>query len=403
MRKVQRRRNICIGVTFLALLVALGLGQAAFEKNVAAQRGGIQVPLFEVDPLWPKPLPNNWVLGSSIGVAVDAQDHVWILHRGDAVDNNLKAAALTPPVGTCCVPAPPVLHFDPAGNLVGSMGGGPYGTPTDGCEWVAGQHGIKIDYKGNVWVASNDGKDSRVLKLSRDGKCLLSLGTKGMPDSGSNDTTNYGRPTNTWVDQAANEVYISDGYGNRRVIVRDADTGAFKRLWGAYGTKPDDTKFTYNPDAPLPKQFGNPVHCVIISKDEFVYVCDRSIDRVQVFRKNGTFVKEGRIAPKTLRSGSAWDLAFSADPQQRFLYLADGVNEKVHILLRDTLEELTSFGSGGRQPGQFYGVHNVATDSKGNVYTTETYNGARVQRFVYKGMGPVPKMDQGVLWPRSTQ
>jgi hypothetical protein len=194
---------------------------------------------------------------------------------------------------------------------------------------------------------------------------------------------------------------VADGYGNRRVIVYDADTGRYKRHWGAYGNKPDDTPFTYNPDGPAPKQFGNPVHCAELAKDGLLYVCDRSVDRIQVFRKDGTFVKEAFYAKQTLRSGSVWDLTFSRDPGQRYLYIADGVNEKVYVVLRDTLELLTSFGSGGRQPGQFYGVHSVATDSQGNLYTTETYSGARVQKFAFKGMRAVQKPDQGVLWPSS--
>jgi len=406
MRRVSWTRNIFIGAAFLTLIVGLGLGQLVFQKSAAAQAGNtVQAPRFEVDPFWPKPLPNQWVLGSTIGVNVDAQDNVWILHRGDAVDNNLKAAAVNPPVGTCCVPAPAVIQFDKAGNFKQAWGGPGY--PNLGYEWLEGQHGIRIDPKGNVWLGSNDNMDSRVLKLSQQGKLLLQLGTKGLPDSGSLDQKNLGRPTNSWVDVAANEVYVSDGYGNRRVIVFDADTGAFKRLWGAYGNKPDDAKWTYNPAAPPPQQFGNPVHCVVIAKDGLVYVCDRSVDRLQVFQKNGTFVKEKFIAPKTQRSGAVWDIALSRDPNETYLYVADGVNERVYVLNRDTLEVLTSFGSGGRHPGQFYGVHNLATDSAGNLYTTETYNGARVQKFVFRGVGAVPRQDQnfgpgsaqGTPWP----
>ena len=156
----------------------------------------------------------------------------------------------------------------------------------------------------------------------------------------------------------------------------------------------------YDPAAPPSKQF-NTVHCANVSKDGFVYVCDRVNDRVQVFRKDGTFVKEAFFDTKTLRSGSVWDMAFSRDPQQTYIYMADGVNEKISIVLRSTLEVLTSFGDGGRQPGQFFGVHNIATDSKGNLYTTETYTGARVQRFLYKGVAPVTKTEQGVPWPRT--
>ena len=183
------------------------------------------------------------------------------------------------------------------------------------------------------------------------------------------------------------------------MIVFDADTGQYKRHWGAYGAKPDDTDLgAYDPAAPPVKQFRT-VHCANVSKDGIVYVCDRVNNRVQVFRKDGTFVKEAVFEPKTLRSGSVWDMTFSRDPEETYIYMADGVNEKIRIVLRDTLQVLASFGDGGRQPGQFFGVHNVTTDSKGNLYTTETYTGARVQRFLYKGLGPVGAADRGVPWP----
>ena len=202
------------------------------------------------------------------------------------------------------------------------------------------------------------------------------------------------------MDDAKNEAYIADGYGNHRVAVIDAETGAFKRHWGAYGNKPDDVNYgRYNPNAPPLQQFRNPVHCADLSKDNLLYVCDRANDRVQVFTPDGKFVKEQMFAKSTLASGSAWDLAFSRDPQQRYLYLADGQNERVYVVERQTLRLLTSFGDGGRLPGQWFGVHSIAVDSKGNVYTTETYEGKRVQRFINKGVGTVPA-EQGVVWPR---
>jgi DNA-binding beta-propeller fold protein YncE len=188
------------------------------------------------------------------------------------------------------------------------------------------------------------------------------------------------------------------------VAVLDANTGKMKRYWGAYGNKPDDSNLgPYKPDAPPAKQFRNPVHCADVANDGLVYVCDRQNDRIQVFRTDGTFVKEGVLAKGTLGAGSVWDIAFSRDPPQRFLYVPDGANQRVYIVQRDTLEVLTSFGDGGRQPGQFFGVHSIATDSKGNIYTTETFEGKRVQKFVYKGMGPVTRPNQGVLWPRTSQ
>jgi DNA-binding beta-propeller fold protein YncE len=238
-----------------------------------------------------------------------------------------------------------------------------------------------------------------VLKFDGAGKFLLQLGKHGV-HNGSNDIGNFWKPTKISFDAAANEVYVADGYGNRRVIVFDATSGAYKRHWGAYGNKPSDEAVpAYSPTGPRSKQF-NTVHCAMPSTDGFVYVCDRVNDRIQVFRKDGTFVKEAVVDAHTFRSGSLWDMTFSRDPQQTYIYAANGVDQKINILLRSTLEVVTSFGDGGRGPGQFFGVHNIATDSHGNLYTTETYTGARVQRFIYKGIGPVTKAEQGVVWPK---
>ncbi|HEV2688729.1 MAG TPA: hypothetical protein VGV35_09250, partial [Bryobacteraceae bacterium] len=219
---------------------------------------------------------------------------------------------------------------------------------------------------------------------------------------GSNDTENFKGAAKLFIDRKTNELIVADGYGNHRVIVFDAETGKYKRHWGAYGHKPDDTPLgRYNPSDPPAQQFRNPVHCAELSNDGFLYVCDRPNDRIQVFKPDGTFVKEQILYKNTLGDGSVWDIAFSKDPQQKYIFLADGANEQIHIMLRETLEVLTSFGDGGRQPGQFYAVHSIATDSKGNIYTTETYRGQRVQKFVYKGLGPVTKQDQGVVWPKT--
>ncbi len=391
-------RKLHVGTAFVAVLVALGAGQAALERAAGAEGGSaVQAPRFEVDPLWPKPLPNHWLLGSAIGVTVDARDHVFIVHRGAGSLNarTEMSAATTPHTAEeCCLPAPPILEFDASGNLVGHWGG-----PGEGYEWPASNHGITVDHKGNIWIGGNDAKDAHVVKFTKDGKFLMQFGRQGQ-SAGSNDTESFGRVAKIFVDPKANEAYVADGYGNKRVAVIDADTGKFKRYWGAYGNKPDDTDLgKYDPDAPPAPQFRNPVHCAELSNDGLLYVCDRANDRIQVFQKDGRFVKEAFIAKKTLGDGSVWDIAFSKDPQQRYLYLADGKNEKVYIIERDSLRVLTSFGDGGRQPCQFFGVHSIATDSKGNIYTTETYEGKRLQKFVYKGLRPVTRPDQGVPWP----
>ena len=375
-------------------------------------------PVFEVDPFWPKPLPDNWVTGSTIGLSVDDRDNVWTIHRPFTVEDNFKAADImvgdergrddeqlaaapgaTPsartqvPIGKCCHAAPNVLVYDQSGALVKSWGG-----KGSGYDWPDSEHGITVDHEGHVWLAGNGEKDTQILKFTGDGQFLFQLGKHGV-HHGSNDLENFWKPTKLWEDREAGEMYVGDGYGNRRVIVLDRATGAYKRHWGAYGARPsDDPLPVRGPNTPVSKQF-NTVHCAIVSNDGFVYVCDRVNDRIQVFRKDGTFVKEAFVDTQTFRSGSVWDLAFSRDPQQTYIYAANGVDQRINILLRSTLEVLTQFGGGGRQPGQWFGVHNIATDSKGNLYTTETYTGARVQRFLYKGLAPVTKQDQGVPWP----
>jgi DNA-binding beta-propeller fold protein YncE len=401
MSRSTSKHTLIVGAGFLTALAALGLAQVVLEgKAVAEAQGAVQAPMFEVDPFWPKPLPNHWILGSSVGVTVDARDHVFIIHRGAATLNERTEIGLATTPRTaedCCLPAPPILEFDPAGNVVGHWGG-----PGPGYEWPTSNHGVTVDDKGNVWIGGNGKGDAHVLKFTRDGKLLMQFGHAGK-SGGSNDTENFGQVAKIFVDPKANEAYIADGYGNKRVAVIDADTGKFKRYWGAYGNKPDDTDLgKYDPEAPPAPQFRTPVHCAELASDGLVYVCDRPNDRIQVFQKDGKFVKEAFIAKKTLGDGSVWDIAFSKDPQQRYLYLADGKNEKVYILERDTLKILTSFGDGGRQPGQFFGVHSIATDSKGNIYTTETYEGKRLQKFVYKGLGPV-KPEQGVPWPGASR
>jgi DNA-binding beta-propeller fold protein YncE len=402
MMSPAQKHNLIVGAAFLAALAALGVAQVVLDTKAAAEgQSTVQAPMFEVDPFWPKPLPNHWVLGSSVGVTVDARDHVFIIHRGAPTLNERTEIGLATTPRTaedCCLPAPPILEFDPAGNVVGHWGG-----PGTGYEWPTSNHGVTVDDKGNVWIGGNGKGDAHVLKFTRDGKLLMQFGHAGK-STGSNDTENFGQVAKIFVDPKANEAYVADGYGNRRVAVIDADTGKFKRYWGAYGHKPDDTDLgKYDPDAPPAPQFRTPVHCAELANDGLVYVCDRPNDRIQVFKKDGTFVKETFIAKKTLGDGSVWDIAFSRDPQQRYLYLADGKNEKVYILERDTLKILTSFGDGGRQPGQFFGVHSIATDSKGNIYTTETYEGKRLQKFVYKGLGPVTKPDRGVPWPGASR
>jgi len=418
----------------VAVIVALGIGSLVLDRVAKVRAATISAPRFEVDPMWPKPLPNHWLVGNVIGVSVDSNDHIWIVHRGQALERMETYAAQNPPASECCSPAPPVLEFDEAGNLIGHWGG-----PGEGYDWPETNHGITLDYKGNVWIGGNgraqpgaaaaggaagrgtrgaaaggdDGvaqpargggaapyHDNMILKFTQSGKFLMQIG-KPNASKGSNDVENVKGAAKLFIDPKTNELIVADGYGNHRVIVFDAETGKYKRHWGAYGHKPDDAPLgRYNPADPPAQQFRNPVHCAELSNDGLLYVCDRPNDRIQIFKPDGTFVKEIFIAKNTLGDGSAWDIAFSKDPKQTYIYLADGANEKVYIIQRDTMEILTSFGDGGRQPGEFYAVHSIATDSKGNIFTTETYRGQRIQKFLYKGMAAVTKKDQGVVWPK---
>jgi DNA-binding beta-propeller fold protein YncE len=387
---MPRKRTLVLVGVLGAIILSLGIGQSRLAASLATQ--AVQAPAFEVDPFWPKPLPNGWLLGSTIGVGVDSRDHVFIVHRQATLETRTEGGY--PLVGPCCSAAPPVLEFDPEGNLVNSWGG-----PGEGYTWPASNHGISIDDKDNVWIGGNGQGDSHILKFTHDGKLLMQIGVPGRaPDSRSRDA--FGRVAKVSFDNKAQEAYVSDGYGNKRVAVLDMTTGAIKRFWGAYGNVPSDSNLgPYKPDAPLAQQFRNPVHCAEPSNDGLIYVCDRQNDRIQVFHPDGRFVKEARFAPKTLGDGAVWDIAFSRDAQQRFIFMADGKNERVYVIDRNSLEVLTAFGDGGRQPGQFFAVHSIATDSKGNIFTTETYEGKRVQRFVYKGMRAISQKDQGVLWP----
>jgi hypothetical protein len=412
------KRNLRLISAIVVLLVILVAAAALLLKKSIVKGAGNMAPRFEVDPMWPKPLPNHWILGATVGVSVDAQDHIWITHRQNTLEAMETYAQQTPVAGDCCIAAPPVLEFDEAGNLIGHWGG-----PGPGYEWPVSMHGITVDYKGNVWVGGNgngqggshpvpatDGEggdaayhDSMILKFTQDGKFLMQIG-KASQSKGSNDVENLRGPAKMWVDPKTNELYVADGYGNKRVIVFDADTGKVKRYWGAYGHKPDDTDpGPYNPDAPHDQQFRSPVHCAVLSNDNLLYVCDRLNDRIQVFKPDGTYLREKFYYPRTLGDGAIFDIAFSKDPQQKYLYVSDGTNQKIHILDRDTLEVLTSFGDGGRQPGEFYAVHSIATDSKGNIFTTETFRGQRVQKFLFKGVEPVTTLDQGVVWPKAAK
>jgi len=337
---------------------------------VAEERG---VPTFEVDASWPT-IPNDWVLGQVSSVTVDSQDHVWVLHRPRTVEDEQGTAA------------PPVLEFDAAGTFIRAWGG-----PGEGYEWPANEHGIHVDSQGHVWVGGNSGapeSDDMLLKFTTEGELLLQIGHRSQ-SGGNTDTENVRRPAEAFVYQDTNEVFVADGYGNRRVIVLDADTGAFKRMWGAFGNEPlDAPPETGTPDETRgPEQFGI-VHGIEVSDDGLVYVADRGNSRIQVFTIDGAYTTQGFVNQQADSASTAAGLAFSPDPEQQFIYVADQGNSHIHVVDRQTLEVLDSFGSNGENPGEFQALHHIASDSNGNLYTAEAQRGRRAQKFVFTGMAP---------------
>jgi DNA-binding beta-propeller fold protein YncE len=366
------RGIVAANLVVASSLVVAGLAappQATAEEDKA-------IPRFQVDALWPKPLPNSWILGQIGGITVDRQDRIWVVQRPRSLTPRERAAEHKPPEAKCCVAAPPVLVFDQSGNLLKAWGG-----PGQGFEWPEIEHGITIDDNDYVWLAGSGKTDGQLLKFTMDGKFVLQIG-ESAEGNDSNSTVRLGSPADIAVDTVAKEVFAADGYANRRVVVFDSETGAYKRHWGAYGNTPSDAKTPpYDPAKPASQQFGNPVHCVRFDKDGLVYVCDRTNDRVQIFRKDGTFVSEHVFEKATLATGSVYELVFSPDKEQKFIYMADGANGEVRIVDHVTKEVLGRFGRVGRQAGQFTALHNIAVDHQGNIYTAEVATGERIQRF----------------------
>jgi hypothetical protein len=369
----------------LVILAAGGRPQAEQAKPVA------NAPAFKVDPTWPQDMPDHWIMGAVTGVFVDSKQHVWVTHLPETlteeelyeepwkVGTGVEAGKPKPvQLGTCCKAAPPVLEFDQQGKLVQGWGQGSF---SDFADWPREPHGIFVDHQDNVWIGSYN--RHRVMKFTRTGKLIFTLG-QYEKTNGSADTTLLGGPSGIWVDPKTNEAFISDGYRNRRVIVFEGATGKYLRHWGAYGAVPDDTE-KFDPktmmSGALPKQFSTP-HGITGSNDGRIYVADRRGNRIQVFDHQGKFIAEKVIAPATLSSGSAFVPVLSPDPQQQWLYVADGTNHKVWVLRRSDLEIVGDFGRGGRQLGQFLRPHGMSVDAQGNLYVGEASTGRRVQRFL---------------------
>jgi sugar lactone lactonase YvrE len=386
-----------------ASLAALFL--LATAVHPAAEQAKSKAPTFKVDPTWPLEMPNHWIMGAVTGVFVDAKQHVWVTHLPEVLtEEELYEEpwnVVTPPapangggrggaaaapaapsekplkMGMWCKAAPPVLEFDQDGKLVQGWGQGSYDDMTD---WPREPHGIFVDHEDHVWIGSYN--RHRVMKFTREGKHLLTIG-EYEKTGGSADTHLLGGPSGIWVDPKTNEVFISDGYRNRRIIVFDTN-GKYLRHWGAYGKVPDDNE-RFDPKTmvtgALPQQFSTP-HGITGSKDGKIYVADRRGNRIQVFDHMGKFLAEKVIAPATLSSGSAFVPVLSTDPDQTWLYVADGTNFKVWTLRRSDLEIMGEFGRGGRQLGQFLRPHGMSIDNKGNLYVGEASTGRRVQRFL---------------------
>ncbi len=363
---------------FTAVALGLAIGTVAALAFMPRTARAQEIPKYKVEASWPKELPNNWILGQVGGMAVDRHDHIWVLQQPGSNTADELGASPASQRSQCCIAAPPVLVFDAQGNLLQSWGG-----PGEGFNWPTLEHGIFVDKDDNVLITGSGMTDRHILKFKSNGQFLMQIGhpSSDAPDSSRTDL--LGRPAGVDVDAEAHEIYIADGYMNKRVVVYDSDTGAFKRLWGAYGNAPNDANpGPYNPAAPPDQQFRNPVHCVHLSRDGLVYVCDRINDRLKVFTKQGKFVKEFFVRQQTLGAGSVWQFAFSVDEKQKFLLVADGENNVIWTLRREDGAVLGQTGHNGRNAGQFHWVHQIASDSQGNLYTGEVDTGKRIQKFV---------------------
>lgn len=373
-------------VTPRAIIVCSTLLLAMSPPGLHADDAATAIPQYDVDASWPGELPDKWILGQVAGIAVDRHDHVWLVHRPRTLTAHEAGAVQYPQTADCCVPAPAVIEFDEEGKFVKAWGGPDWDQQTStwidpDYDWPQNEHGIFADAEDHIWIAGNGDNDHIVVKMDRDGKQLLTIG-RLHETGGSNDTERLGRPADIFVDVAAREVFVADGYRNRRVIVFDMDSGAYKRHWGAYGNRPGDAELpAYEPGTVPFRDFSGPVHALELTADGLLYVADRSSNRIQVFHRDGRFVREAVLAPWTLDQGAVWDIESAAFAQNRWLFVADGHNKKIWIVERDSLKIAGSFGRGGRQAGQFEWVHNIVADSRGNLYTAEVNTGKRVQKF----------------------
>ncbi len=370
------------------LALAFALALATLPTLAAAQT---LYPVFKADTSFNKQMPHGYFLGQVAGITEDRHGNIWVIHRPRRVVPQLDE----PPKDASGVPAPSVVEYDARGNFIRAWGG-PFAMSKSDLarfDWPESEHGIAVDTRDNVWICGNGGDpksgkdDNQCLKFTMDGQFILSIG-KSAASKGSLDTANLNHPAQPVYWAPANEIFIADGYVNRRIIVFDADSGRFKRMWGAYGKQPDDSVSRKRAYDPVPPQF-NLVHGLTISKDGTVYVADRNNNRVQAFTVDGKFIRENFVAKEIPMKGfgTVNSVALSADRDQRFLYVCEGHNQAIRVLDRQTLQEIPAgtFGHVGAYPGQFMGLHIIATDHHGNLYTGDGRDG-RVQKFTYVGM-----------------
>ena len=370
-------------VALAVLLVSptIAEAQGANAKVAPGSPTADNLPIYVVDPTWPPTLPHDWILGDIRGLFADDNDHLWVIHMPSSLTEQEIGAAVKPPIADCCFPAPPVLELDPEGKVLRAWGG-----PGPGYTWLNEEHGIYIDHNGFVWMGTSTGM--HVMKFTQDGKHVLTIGEPGV-NKGSNDPDHLGGPANFYVEPKTNEIFIADGYINRRVVVYDAATGKYLRHWGAYGKRPTDTeKYEYPVKVASPPQEYATLHGLVGTKDGLIYVSDRRGNRIQVFRQNGEYLMEKFVRPETGGSGSGFSLQVSRDPAQSILYLIDGTNMRVWILRRRDLQILDRFGKPGRQAGEFIRAHMIAIDSQNRMYTGEAGNGRRIQRWILQGTRP---------------
>jgi hypothetical protein len=372
-------------------------GEALVDIESEHIDASVLMPMFKADADWPD-LPADTILGQVPGLSVDDEDTVWIIQRPNSLDKTEAGLDQDPPiVVACCKAAPHVLRFSADGALLNAWGGPEIAPEIDGqTQWPANVHGIYVDDADTVWLAGNGDGDHVVLNFTKDGKFIRQIGQRGRT-SGNTSEDSLGNPAD--IHHSGGDVLVADGYINKRIAQFGDNDLAFVRTWGAYASQPgaevreepfDQSQATSTSDGgadPESKSFGDIVHCVTRGPDRTIYVCDRRNNRLQLFSdKNGEieFVRDIVIAAESGGTRTASDVAFS--PDGKYVYVADMVNGRVWILLREDHRIVGSFGRNGRYPGQFIWLHSVDVDSKGNVYTTEVSTGRRVQRFVFTGM-----------------